>query len=89
MKVLTASDEAAWPVQQNPGVAALAVGLRSQLSHYVAPSHVDFTLRLSSCRFHDASTSEISGQNLASKKPLKLIEFQWLDDWLRGQDLNL
>jgi hypothetical protein len=76
-------------VQQNPGVAALAVGLRSQLSHYVALSHVDFTLRLSSCRFHDASTSEISGQNLASKKPLKLIEFQGLDHWLRGQDLNL
>jgi hypothetical protein len=65
-------------------VATLAVGLRSQLSHYVAPSPVDFALRLSSCRFHDASTNEISGQYSASKKPLKLMEFQGLDVWLRG-----
>ena len=65
-------------------MAVLGVGLRSQLSHFVAPDPVDFTLRLSSCRFHDASTNEISGQNAVSKKPLKIICFQGLKTWLRG-----
>jgi len=59
------------------------------LSHYVAPRTVDFTLPLSSCRFHDASTNEISSQNMGSKKPSKTMRFQGLDVWLRGQDLNL
>jgi hypothetical protein len=38
---------------------------------------------------HDASTNEISGQKLTCKKPLKTKCFQWLDGWLRGQDLNM
>jgi hypothetical protein len=33
---------------------------RSQLSHYIAANPAGFTLRLSSCRFHDASTNDIS-----------------------------
>ncbi len=65
-------------------MAVLGVRLRSQLSHYVAPDPVDLTLRLSSCRFHDASTNEISNQNPSSKKPSKTIRFQGLDVWLRG-----
>jgi hypothetical protein len=68
-------------------MAAPEVVLRSRLSHFVAPNLVDLTLRLS--RFHDASTNEISDQNPGSKKPLKMICFQGLDVWLRGQDLNL
>jgi hypothetical protein len=52
--------------------------LRSQLSHYAAPGTVDFTLPLSSCRFHDASTNEISSQNTDSKKPSKTMRFQGL-----------
>jgi hypothetical protein len=44
---------------------------------------------ISSCRFHDASTNEISSQNTGSKKPSKTMRFQGLDAWLRGQDLNL
>ena len=65
-------------------MAAPAVGLRSQLNHYVAPNPVDLTLRLSFCHFHDASTNKISGQNSDSKKPSKTICFQGLVDWLRG-----
>jgi len=34
---------------------------RSQLSHYIAANPAGFTLRLSSCRFHNASTNNISG----------------------------
>jgi hypothetical protein len=37
--------------------AALAVDLRSQLSHRALFCLVDFTLRLSFWRFHDASTN--------------------------------
>jgi hypothetical protein len=44
----------------------------------------DFTLRLSSYRFHDASTNENSGENPSSKKPSKTTRFQGLDVWLRG-----
>jgi hypothetical protein len=65
-------------------MAVLGGRLQSQLSHYVAPDPVDFTLRLSSCRFHDASTNEISGQNPVNKKPLKKVCFQGLGVWLRG-----
>jgi hypothetical protein len=43
-----------------------------------------FTLRLSSWRFHDASTNDISGFNSGSKKPSKTMRFQGLVDWLRG-----
>jgi hypothetical protein len=59
------------------------------LSHYAARNLVDFTLRLSSYRFHDASTNEILDRIQGSKKPSKTERFQGLDDWLRGQDLNL
>jgi hypothetical protein len=65
-------------------MAVLGVRLRSQLSHYGAPDPVDFTPRLSSCRFHDASTNEFSGQNAVNKRPLKTICFQGLVVWLRG-----
>jgi hypothetical protein len=34
-------------------VAALAIELRSQLSHRAPSALADFTLRLSSCRFHE------------------------------------
>jgi len=50
----------------------------------VASNPVDFTLRLSPCRFHGASTNEISSQNTGSKKPSKTKRFQGLDGWLRG-----
>jgi hypothetical protein len=65
-------------------MTAIAVRRRSQLSHFFAPDPVDFTLRLSSCRFHDASTNEISRQNTDSKKPLKTSCFQRLVVSLRG-----
>jgi hypothetical protein len=39
----------------------LAIDLRSQLSHRAPFALADFTLRLSSRRFHDASTNEILG----------------------------
>jgi hypothetical protein len=52
-------------------VASLAVRLRSRLSHCVTRNSVDLTLRLSFCRFHDASTNEVSGQNSGDKKPSK------------------
>jgi hypothetical protein len=48
------------------------------------PLFADFTLRLSSCRFHGASTSEISSRIGNSKKPSKTSCFQGLVDWLRG-----
>jgi hypothetical protein len=64
--------------------ARSAVRYRSQLSHYAARNSADLTLRLSSGRFHDASTNEISGQNLNSKKPSKTKRFQGLFVWLRG-----
>jgi hypothetical protein len=60
------------------------VGIRSQLSHRTALNTVDFALRLSSSRFHDASTNDISGENAGNKKPLKTTRFQGLNDWLRG-----
>jgi hypothetical protein len=47
------------------------------------------TLRLSSRRFHDVSTSEISSQMVSRKKPLKTARSQGLETWLRVQDLNL
>ena len=47
----------------------LAVGLRSQLSHFFTRGTADNALRLSFCRFHDASTSEILRQNIDGKKP--------------------
>jgi hypothetical protein len=59
------------------------------LSHRAPSALADFTLRLSACRFHSASTSEISDQVQSSKKPSKTMRFQGLDVWLRGQDLNL
>jgi len=65
-------------------LAALPVGLRSQLSHFVARNPVDFTLRLSFCRFHGASMNEISDQNSDNKKTSKTIRFQGLEAWLRG-----
>jgi hypothetical protein len=65
-------------------MAVLGVRLRSQLSHCVAPNSADSALRLSSCRFHNASTNEILGQNSGSKKPSKTICFQGLVVWLRG-----
>jgi len=65
------------------------VGYRSQLSHHAARNSADFTLPLSSCRFHHASTNEILDQNPDSKKPSKAEHFQELVVWLRGQDLNL
>ena len=43
-----------------------------------------FSLRLSSCRFHDASTNEISDRNPGSNKPSKTMRFQGLVVWLRG-----
>ena len=55
----------------------LAVRLRSQLSHYVAPDPVDSTLRFSFRRFHERNL----GQNSGSKKPLNV--FQGLVVWLR------
>lgn len=57
---------------------------RSQFSHYIAANPAGFTLRLSFCRFHDASTNDISGFNSDSKKPSKTKCFQGLDVWLRG-----
>jgi hypothetical protein len=54
------------------------------LSHYIVANPAGFTLRLSSCRFHDASTNDISGSNSASKKPSKTMRFQGLKTWLRG-----
>jgi hypothetical protein len=57
---------------------------RSQLSHYVARNPVDLTRRLSSCRFHGASTSEITSQIGNSKKPSKTMRSQGLKTWLRG-----
>jgi hypothetical protein len=65
-------------------VAVLAIDLRSQLSHRAPSAIADFTLRLSSCRFHGASTSEISRQIGNSKKPLKTMRSQGLEAWLRG-----
>ncbi len=65
--------------------ARSAVRYRSQLSHHAAGNSADFTLRLSSGRFHDASTNEILGQNPNSKKPSKTKRFQGLDVWLRGR----
>ena len=57
---------------------------RSQLSRYIAANPAGFTLRLSPCRFHDASTNDISGFNSGSKKPSKTACFQGLKTWLRG-----
>ena len=57
---------------------------RSQLSHFITANPAGFTLRLSSCRFHDASTNDISGYNSGSKKPSKTMRFQGLKTWLRG-----
>jgi hypothetical protein len=57
---------------------------QSQLSHYIAANPAGFTLRLSSCRFHDASTNEISDSNSGGKKPSKTKRFQGLVVWLRG-----
>jgi hypothetical protein len=87
---------------RGPGQAGGAKGIRtvgaihlclsapqSQLSHYIADNPADFTLRLSSCRFQDASTNDISDSNSGSKKPSKTMRFQGLVVWLRGQDLNL
>jgi hypothetical protein len=54
------------------------------LSHYIAANPAGFTLRLSSCRFDDASTNDISGFNSCSKKLSKTMRFQGLVDWLRG-----
>jgi len=65
-------------------MTAPAKRLQSQSSHYVAANPADFTLRLSSCRFHDASTNDISGFNSDSKKPSKKMRFQGLVVWLRG-----
>jgi hypothetical protein len=63
---------------------ALGTELRSQLSHRSPSALADFALRLSSCRFHGASTSEVSSQIGKSKKPSKTGRFQGLDVWLRG-----
>ena len=65
-------------------VTAIAVCLRSQLTHCVAPSTVDFTLRLSSCRFDDASTGEISIRNPGSNKPTKTMCFQAVERLAKG-----
>jgi hypothetical protein len=51
----------------------------------IAANPAGFTLRLSSCRFHDASTNDISGFNSGSKKPSKTMRFQWLKTWLRDR----
>jgi hypothetical protein len=51
-------------------MAVLGVRLRSQLSHYVAPDPVDFTLRLSSCRFHERNFRSKSGQQKALENDL-------------------
>jgi hypothetical protein len=64
--------------------ARSAVRYRSQLSHHAARNSADFTLRLSSDRFHDASTNENLHRNPASKNPVKTSCFQWLKTWLRG-----
>jgi len=61
-------------------IAARAAGLRSQLSHHVAPNRVDLTLRLSPSRFHERNL----GPNPDSKKPSKTSRFQGPVDWLRG-----
>jgi hypothetical protein len=54
------------------------------LSHHIAPNPADFSLRLSSCRFRNASTNEIPAQNPNSKKLLKTSRFQGLKTWLQG-----
>jgi hypothetical protein len=43
-------------------MAMLGVRLRTQLSHFVSPYPVDFTLRLSSCRFHKQNFGPKSGE---------------------------
>jgi hypothetical protein len=43
-----------------------------------------FTLFFSACRFHGASTNQISCQFRDSKKPLKTMRSQGLKTWLRG-----
>jgi hypothetical protein len=53
-------------------------------SSHTPSALADFTLRLSSCRFHGASTSEISRQMGSRKKPLKTMRSQGLKTWLRG-----
>jgi hypothetical protein len=47
-------------------------------------STVDFTLRLSSCRFDDASTGEISIRNPGSNKPTKTMCFQGVERLAKG-----
>jgi len=66
----------------NGDSVAFAIDLPSQSSHRAL---ANFTLRLSSCRFHDASTSEISSQIRESKKPSKTERSQGLLVWLRAR----
>jgi hypothetical protein len=58
--------------------ARSAVRYRSQLSHHAARNSANFTLRLSSGRFHDASTNEILGQIHTAKSPRKRNAFNGL-----------
>ncbi|XSC42461.1 hypothetical protein ACF1BQ_029125 [Bradyrhizobium sp. RDT10] len=54
-----------------PWMAALPVGLRSQLSHFVARNPVDLTLRLSFCRFHGRFHERNLGSKLEQQKALE------------------
>jgi hypothetical protein len=60
---------------QSAQASIAAISIESCVRTYRA----DFTLRLSSCRFHDASTNENSHQNLVSKKPSKRCVFKGLN----------